>query len=84
MHMDEEGQHTAKLQMFTEYFQGMGLDDLLPKTVTTSGSTTEYRYVSKLVAGKANHGAFRLGTQTKGSMVGFSRNQFTDIPVLRC
>jgi 23S rRNA (uracil1939-C5)-methyltransferase len=69
MHMNEEGQHAAKLQMFTEHFQGTDLDDLLPKTVITKGSQNEYRYVSKLVAGKANHGAFRLGARNRDGQI---------------
>ena len=69
MHLTQEGQHIAKLQMFFEHLQQLELGDLLPTEVTTAGDNEQYRYVSKLVAGKASHGAFRLGARNRDGQV---------------
>jgi len=85
MHLNEEGQDEAKLQLFartmadaeTERLDSYSAEEIelssapsfsgieWPEQVIRVGSGDGYRMVSKLVAGRATHGALRLGARNR-------------------
>ncbi len=92
MHLSDEGQDEAKLQLFAqamdsaedsrlvEYEQQLSegktteaLEELpsiqWPDSLIRVGSDEGYRMVSKLVAGKAKHGALRLGARNRDGAI---------------
>ena len=68
MHMTTEGQHAAKLMMIREALATGGFEELTPYSVAASpDGDWGYRHVVKLVYGRSDRGALRLGAYARGT-----------------
>ena len=69
MHLTPEGQEKAKLSMFRQHVFKEDIELDIPKQLIRAGGEEEYRFVSKLVAGRAQHGALRLGARNRDGAI---------------
>lgn len=77
MHLDEPGQHKARLYMLKKHLTGIGLAHKAPTTIVASpDGTTGYRHIIKLVVGYSDMGHIRVGAR--------GRDGRTIVPVPNC
>ena len=77
MHLDDPGQHRARLSMVQAAFLREGLEIDAPASVVPSpDGSLEYRHVVKLAAGLSDHGRLRLGA--------YGRNSHVVVPIPEC
>ena len=70
MHLTPEGQVIAKLEMFRQEVNKKDIEIEIPTELIQVGGDERYRFVSKLVTGRANHGTIRLGARNRdGSII---------------
>ena len=69
MHLNLDGQEKAKLEMFRQEISKHEAKLSVPKHLVRAGQGEKYRFVSKLVAGRAAHGALRLGARNRDGAI---------------
>ena len=69
MHIRMSAQDQAKLDMFRRAMDGLEHPIPMPTEVIRAGRSQSYRMVSKLVLGKAKHGALRVGARNRDGAI---------------